>query len=138
LIKGAIDNAGTPIVSEAIRAHIEKTLHYDTRLTVLGHIQRGGNPSAFDRLLGCRMGVEATIAVTEMDAQAEPCVVSIDGNQIIRLPLLSCVDKTKAVKDAMDKKDWPTALRLRGRSFRRNLEMLAQPYYFYSSFSKLI
>lgn len=125
LFAGAIDNTGTPIASETIRKHIEKTLHYDTRLTVLGHIQRGGSPSAFDRLLGCRMGVEATIALMEMDAKTEPCVVSIDGNQIVRLPLMNCVERTKAVQNAMDKKDWPTALRLRGRSFRRNIEMFA-------------
>lgn len=35
---------------------IKDNLNYDTRTTILGHVQRGGNPSAFDRLLGCRMG----------------------------------------------------------------------------------
>lgn len=49
---------------------IKETLHYDTRITVLGHVQRGGNPSAFDRLLGCRMGAEATLALMEMTAES--------------------------------------------------------------------
>lgn len=37
---------------------VKTTLGFDTRVTVLGHVQRGGSPSAFDRLLGCRMGAE--------------------------------------------------------------------------------
>lgn len=50
--EGAIDSSGAQITSESVRDIIKKHLKYDTRLTVLGHIQRGGNPSAFDRLLG--------------------------------------------------------------------------------------
>ncbi|VDK48776.1 unnamed protein product [Anisakis simplex] len=121
--EGAIDNSGAPITSEMVREVIRKNLHYDTRVTVLGHVQRGGNPSAFDRLLGCRMGAEATVALMEMDEKSEPCVVSIDGNQIVRVPLMKCVERTQAVKKATDQKDWVTALQLRGRSFRRNVEM---------------
>lgn len=121
--EGAIDQNRTSIKSEMIKDVIKKNLKYDTRVTILGHIQRGGSPSAFDRLLGCRMGAEATLALLEMDDKTEPCVVSIDGNQMVRIPLMKCVERTKAVKTAMDKKDWPTALKLRGRSFRRNVEM---------------
>ncbi len=75
---------------------IEK-LGFDTRVTVLGHVQRGGNPSAFDRLLGCRMGAEAVLALMEMTPESQPCVVSIDGNQMVRVPLMQCVERTKAV-----------------------------------------
>lgn len=66
-------------------------------MTVLGHVQRGGSPSAFDRLLGCRMGAEAVLALMEMTPQSEPCVVSIDGNVIVRVPLMQCVQRTLAV-----------------------------------------
>lgn len=121
--EGAIDHNGTAITSDMIRDVIKKNLKYDTRVTILGHIQRGGSPSAFDRLLGCRMGAEATIALMEMDDKTEPCVVSIAGNQMVRIPLMKCVERTKAVKTAMDQKDWPTALNFRGHSFRRNVEM---------------
>lgn len=76
---------------------MKETLHYDTRVTVLGHVQRGGSPSAFDRLLGCRMGAEAVLALMEMTPQSEPCVVSIDGNVIVRVPLMQCVQRTQAV-----------------------------------------
>ncbi|VDN03969.1 unnamed protein product [Thelazia callipaeda] len=121
--EGAIDHNGTAITTDMIRDVIKKNLKYDTRITILGHIQRGGSPSAFDRLLGCRMGAEATVALMEMDDKTAPCVVSIDGNQMVRIPLMKCVERTKAVQVAMDKKDWATALKLRGRSFCRNVEM---------------
>ncbi|MCP9257453.1 ATP-PFK [Dirofilaria immitis] len=82
--EGAIDHNGSAITSSMIQEVIKKKLKYDTRVTILGHIQRGGSPSVFDRLLGCRMGAEATIALMEMNEESEPCVVSIDGNQMVQ------------------------------------------------------
>ncbi|MCP9257259.1 ATP-PFK [Dirofilaria immitis] len=120
--EGALDREGKSINAESVRTVVKETLHYDTRVTVLGHVQRGGSPSAFDRLLGCRMGAEAVLALMEMTPESEPCVVSIDGNVIVRVPLMQCVQRTQAVKDAMDKRDWETAVKLRGRSFQRNLQ----------------
>ena len=55
-------------------------LQMDTRITVLGHVQRGGAPSAFDRVLGCRMGAEAVLALMDATPESEPCVVSLAGN----------------------------------------------------------
>ncbi|XP_025258329.1 ATP-dependent 6-phosphofructokinase, muscle type isoform X14 [Macaca mulatta] len=49
--EGAIDRNGKPITSEDIKNLVVKRLGYDTRVTVLGHVQRGGTPSAFDRIL---------------------------------------------------------------------------------------
>jgi 6-phosphofructokinase 1 len=49
---------------------VKSRLGLDTRVTVLGHVQRGGNPSAFDRLLGCRMGAEATLALMQMTPES--------------------------------------------------------------------
>ncbi|VDM95049.1 unnamed protein product [Thelazia callipaeda] len=120
--EGAVDREGKPISADSVRLVVKKTLHYDTRVTVLGHVQRGGSPSAFDRLLGCRMGAEAVLALMEMTPQSEPCVVSIDGNVIVRVPLMQCVLRTQAVKKAMEEHDWDMAVKLRGRSFHRNLE----------------
>ncbi|KAI6191356.1 ATP-dependent 6-phosphofructokinase [Aphelenchoides bicaudatus] len=119
--EGAIDRDGIAITSEMVCKIIKDNLHYDTRTTILGHVQRGGNPSAFDRLLGCRMGAEATLALMEMNEKSEPCVISIDGNVIVRVPLMECVKRTQAVQKAMDTKDFELAVKLRGRSFQRNL-----------------
>ena len=72
-------------------------MHQDTRITVLGHIQRGGAPSAFDRVLGCRLGAEAVMALMDATPDTEPCIVSLTGNTAVRVPLMACVEKTQAV-----------------------------------------
>nr|CAH0113232.1 unnamed protein product [Daphnia galeata] len=120
--EGAIDREGNPITAEMIRQVVVTNLNQDTRITVLGHVQRGGSPSAFDRVLGCRMGAEAVMAVLEATPETEACVVSLDGNQAVRLPLMACVEKTQAVAKAMADKQWELAVQLRGRSFARNVE----------------
>ncbi|XP_050294022.1 ATP-dependent 6-phosphofructokinase isoform X3 [Anthonomus grandis grandis] len=120
--EGAIDRTGQPITAEDIRKVVVDNLNQDTRITVLGHVQRGGNPSAFDRILGSRMGAEAVMALMEADEKSDPCVISLDGNQAVRLPLMECVKQTKAVAQAMADKEWDKAVALRGKSFMRNLE----------------
>ena len=96
-------------------------LQQDTRITVLGHVQRGGAPTAFDRILGCRMGAEAVLALMDATPETEPCVISLDGNTAVRVPLMACVQKTKAVAEAMANKEWDKAVEMRGRSFQSNL-----------------
>src|SRR5437016_6197525 len=68
------------------------------------------------------MGVEAVMALVEATPDTEPCVVSLDGNQAVRVPLMACVAQTKAVTRAMAEKNWEKAVELRGRSFQRNLD----------------
>lgn len=43
------------------------------------------------------MGAEATLALMEMKPESEPCVISIDGNLMVRVPLMECVARTQAV-----------------------------------------
>merc|ERR1719347_1687916 len=50
------------------------------------------------------------------------CVVSLDGNAAVRVPLMACVEKTQQVTKAMAEKNWELAVQLRGKSFQRNLE----------------
>ncbi|XP_072847258.2 ATP-dependent 6-phosphofructokinase, muscle type isoform X2 [Pogona vitticeps] len=118
--EGAIDKHGKPITSEDIKTLVVKRLGYDTRVTILGHVQRGGTPSAFDRILGSRMGVEAVMALLEGTPDTPACVVSLSGNQAIRLPLMECVQVTKDVTTAMNEGRFDEALKLRGRSFQNN------------------
>lgn len=68
------------------------------------------------------MGAEAVMALMEADDNTEPCVVSLDGNQAVRLPLMECVNRTQAVAAAMAERKFELAVELRGRSFARNLE----------------
>uniref|UniRef100_A0A668AWK8 6-phosphofructokinase n=1 Tax=Myripristis murdjan TaxID=586833 RepID=A0A668AWK8_9TELE len=101
---------------------VVKCLGFDTRVTILGHVQRGGTPSAFDRILASRMGVEAVLALLETTANTPACVVSLSGNQSVRLPLMECVQMTQEVQKAMDEKKFEDAVKLRGRSFENNLK----------------
>uniref|UniRef100_A0A7M4EIG9 ATP-dependent 6-phosphofructokinase n=1 Tax=Crocodylus porosus TaxID=8502 RepID=A0A7M4EIG9_CROPO len=115
--EGAIDKHGKAITSEDIKSLVVKRLGYDTRVTILGHVQRGGTPSAFDRILGSRMGVEAVMALLEGTPDSPACVVSLSGNQAVRLPLMECVQVTKDVTTAMKEGRFDDAVKLRGRAF---------------------
>uniref|UniRef100_A0A669BFP2 Phosphofructokinase, platelet n=1 Tax=Oreochromis niloticus TaxID=8128 RepID=A0A669BFP2_ORENI len=89
--EGATDRQGQHITSDFVKDLVVRRLGFDTRVTILGHVQRGGTPSAFDRILASRMGVEAVLALLEASANTPACVVSLVGNQAVRLPLMECV-----------------------------------------------
>ena len=73
----------------AERMHKEHP-EYDVRVTILGHIQRGGSPTAYDRIIASRMGVAAIDAL--MDEQRS-IMIGIVNNEIVHVPF------TKAIKD---------------------------------------
>ncbi len=73
---------------------IEQRTGFETRVTVLGHIQRGGSPTAFDRVLGTRFGVKAVELVLEGQFGK---MVSLQGNQIVAVPLAAGTGKLKTV-----------------------------------------
>uniref|UniRef100_A0A8C3PNY3 Phosphofructokinase domain-containing protein n=1 Tax=Calidris pygmaea TaxID=425635 RepID=A0A8C3PNY3_9CHAR len=120
IAEGAIDRSGKPISSNYVKDLVVQRLGFDTRVTVLGHVQRGGTPSAFDRVLSSKMGMEAVMALLEATPDTPACVVSLSGNQSVRLPLMECVQVTKDVQKAMDEKRFEEAIQLRGRSFENN------------------
>ncbi|XP_073705294.1 ATP-dependent 6-phosphofructokinase, platelet type isoform X4 [Garra rufa] len=119
--EGAIDQNNKPITTELIKDLVVRCLGFDTRVTILGHVQRGGTPSAFDRILASRMGVEAVLALLEASPGTPACVVSLCGNQAVKVPLMECVQMTQEVQKAMDEKRFEEAVKLRGRSFENNL-----------------
>uniref|UniRef100_A0A669F8S3 6-phosphofructokinase n=1 Tax=Oreochromis niloticus TaxID=8128 RepID=A0A669F8S3_ORENI len=118
--EGAMCKDGKPITSDQIKKLVTDRLGFDTRTTVLGHVQRGGTPSAFDRILGSRMGVEAVMALLEATPDTPACVVTLSGNHAIRLPLMECVQVTKEVTAAMAQGRFDDAIKLRGKSFENN------------------
>ena len=120
--EGAIDKDGKPITSNYVKDVITNRLKIDTRVTILGHVQRGGAASAYDRILGARMGSEAVLALMMAQPDTPPVVIGVHGNRTIHIPLIDSVEKTRLVKDAMEKRDFKRAVELRGLSFQRNLE----------------
>lgn len=73
---------------------IEKCLGIETRVVVLGHLQRGGSPTAFDRILATRFGIAAIDLVHK---EKFGYMVAIKGNKIVSIPLKDVVGKRKTV-----------------------------------------
>jgi 6-phosphofructokinase 1 len=71
----------------------EMTVGFTTRVTILGHIQRGGRPSAFDRLLATRMGVEATNALLQGSSEV---MVALQGRSMELVSLEKVVSQQRA------------------------------------------
>lgn len=122
--EGARDRNGKPITSRHVKEVLEERLNEDVRITVLGHVQRGGSPSAFDRNLSTLLGVEAIEAIATMTVDDAPLVVGMQGNEITRTPLLIALEKTKAVADAVAAKRFDEALALRGRAFSQSFQVV--------------
>lgn len=92
-------------------------LALDTRVTTLGHVQRGGTAVAYDRMLATLQGVEAVKAVLEATPETETCFIAITENQIVRRPLMQAVQDTKTVAKAVEEKDFDKAMSLRDAEF---------------------
>lgn len=81
-------------IGHLLGEEIEKRTGFETRVTVLGHIQRGGRPTAFDRVLGTRLGVKAVELAIEGKFGY---MASIQGNKIVPVEIDKAVGKLKTV-----------------------------------------
>ena len=81
-------------IAVELEKEIEARTGYESRMTILGHVQRGGTPLAFDRVLGTRFGVEAIDAVNEGDFGK---MVALRGTRIERVPLSEALAEPKLV-----------------------------------------
>ena len=82
-------------IGEWLAREIEARTGKEARNTVLGHIQRGGTPTAFDRVLATRFGLQAITAAHEGDWGK---MVALHGTEIVRVPLASATEKLKLVE----------------------------------------
>ena len=81
-------------IGQVLAEAIEERTGFETRVTVLGHIQRGGTPTAFDRVLATRFGVAAIDAVHDGDFDK---MVALQAGNIVRVPLAEAVTELKTV-----------------------------------------
>ena len=81
-------------IGERLGELIEKRTGYETRVSVLGHIQRGGSPTAFDRVLGTRLGVKAVELILKKNFGK---MVALSGLKIVAVPLEEAVKDLKTV-----------------------------------------
>jgi 6-phosphofructokinase 1 len=117
LAEGARDRNGNYIGSTDVQRALEERLNEEVRVTVLGHVQRGGVPSAFDRTLSTLMGYEAVNTLLTASPNDEPVVIGIRNNRMTRLSMMDSVRKTLAVAEAVNAKDYERAMSLRSSSF---------------------
>jgi ATP-dependent phosphofructokinase / diphosphate-dependent phosphofructokinase len=97
VLEGDVDQFGHARlggIGNTIAGEIEARTGFDTRVTVLGHVQRGGTPTAFDRVLATRFGVAAIEAVHDGDFGK---MVALRCGEIVRVPLAEAVGELKTV-----------------------------------------
>ncbi|WP_454294753.1 6-phosphofructokinase [Salana multivorans] len=116
--EGARDRHGNRITSEYVRQVLEDELGEDARVTILGHVQRGGTPSAFDRWAPTWLGYTAAEELLAATPESEGNVIGIRGNRMSRINLMEAVRKTREVATLIDQGDYTGAMALRGSSFR--------------------
>jgi 6-phosphofructokinase 1 len=124
IAEGAIDRNGNPITSEQVRQALTDRMGEDTRITVLGHVQRGGKPSAQDRIMSTLMGAAAATAALSATPESEPVLIGIRNNRITTLPLMECVRKNKEINAAIRSLDFDKAMAMRGPSYQAVFKIL--------------
>ena len=81
-----------------LEAEIEARTGFETRMTILGHVQRGGTPTAYDRVLATRFGVRAVEAVHEGSFGT---MVALRGTDIVLADLAEAVAEPKLLDPAL-------------------------------------
>lgn len=89
-------------ISNRVASEIENRTGYETRVTILGHVQRGGSPTASDRVLSTRYGIAAIDAVHD---KAWGQMVALQKDKMVRVPLVDAVKELKYVDEQL----WDTA-----------------------------
>ncbi|MFE9257196.1 6-phosphofructokinase [Streptomyces sp. NPDC006879] len=98
---GSLDSFGHVRLSgvgEWLAKEIERRTGKEARTTVLGHVQRGGTPSSFDRWLATRFGLHAIEAVRDRDFGK---MVALRGTDIVRVPIAEATAKLKTVDPSL-------------------------------------
>ena len=85
-------------IGNVLAQEIEKRTGFETRSVVLGHIQRGGSPSAFDRVLATRYGLGAIDMVHRGEFG---CMAALRANKIVSITLSEAISKNRVVDDEM-------------------------------------
>ena len=120
--EGARHSDGLPIKAETITEILKNRSGLEARVTVLGHVQRGGSPTPFDRILASRLGEAAVEYLAGPDPT--PAMIGLIHNAPKATPLTEMVAKSQAINTEIEQGHFDQALALRGRSFLDSLELL--------------
>jgi len=122
--EGARHPDGLLIESSEVRKILAERLGTEVRLTVLGHVQRGGAPTAFDRILSTRLGVAAVDLLLDEPDVIHRHMVGIRKNRVISTPLIEVVESSRKIREQIENGDFKKAVELRGSAFRSMLELV--------------
>ncbi len=115
--EGATDRDGERLDTQRIAEALRERTDEDPRITILGHVQRGGSPSAYDRWMPTLLGYAAVQEILSATAEDEACILGVRNNRVTRIPLMRAVRETRAVKDLIAAGDYEAAQAARGASF---------------------
>lgn len=115
--EGARDSHGNLISGDQVKQILEERLGEDVRVTTLGHVQRGGAPSAYDRILSTILGYNAVEEILADKPHNEPMLIGMRGNRVTQAPLMECVQISRSVVQAIAAGDYQKAMQLRGNLF---------------------
>ncbi|WP_034285413.1 6-phosphofructokinase [Schaalia suimastitidis] len=128
--EGATDRDGNDLTTTDIAKALKERNGEDARITILGHVQRGGSPSAYDRWMSTLLGYAAVQEILRNGTQKEACILGVRRNRITRIPLMKAIANTRGVKDLIEANDFAGAQAARGTSFTtmvRINEVLSTP-----------
>lgn len=128
--EGATDQQGNAITAHQVAAVVRERRGEDARVTILGHTQRGGTPSAYDRWASSVLGFAAVQELLKAQPEDEDYILGIRRNRIARIPLMDAVRKTKAVGVATAEGRYDDAVAARGAGFAQTLrinEIMSNP-----------
>ena len=121
--EGAADREGAPITADRIQAVLRERAGEEARITILGHVQRGGTPSAYDRWMATACGVEAVRRVLEADYESEPVLVGVRRDSVDGTPLLGAVEATHRISNFIAEGQYESAVTARGHGFTTMIDI---------------
>ena len=122
--EGAIDRDGRPIDTAHVKRVLEERLGEEVRETILGHVQRGGRPCAYDRVMSSVVGHAAVELALSAEAWGQARLVGIRENRVLDVDLMDAVAETRRVGEALERRDFETVMALRGATFRESWRTL--------------
>ena len=122
IAEGAKDKNGVPIKSYEVVEELKNRIKEDARLTILGHVQRGGAPTAFDRYMSTVLGYAAVQYLIEKGEDEESKIIALQRNRIKAIPLMESIKRTQSIAKLIIDKEFDQTIKLRGGSFRDSLD----------------
>mmetsp|Transcript_1108 Transcript_1108/g.1811 ORF Transcript_1108/g.1811 Transcript_1108/m.1811 type:complete len:779 (-) Transcript_1108:3118-5454(-) len=120
--EGAIDKYGKPITTDYVHKVIVERLGHDCRKTILGHVQRGGTTSAYDRILSTVSGAMAVEKILRAKKGDPATIVGVKGFNPTFNPLMESVVATQKVAEYTKELNFEKAIQARMKDFAQHFE----------------